>query len=65
MAGVADQHVVSGAAGQNSAGDAAEKDVIAVAAIGGEQYAGEPRRIDDVVAAEAIDDKAIVRCFGA
>ena len=39
---------------------AADQDVVAVAAIGGEQHAGQSRRLDDVVAAEAVDDDAIV-----
>ena len=56
----ADQHVVSCAAGQRVVAGAADQHVVAVAAIGGEQHARQPGCLDDVVAAEAIDDDAIV-----
>ena len=56
----ADQHVVSRAAGQHVVAGAADQDVVAVAAIGGELDARQSGRVDDVVAAKAIDDDAIV-----
>ena len=59
---IADQHVISGAAAQGVVAGAADQDVVAVAAIGGELHAAaKPGRIDDVIAAEAIDDDAIGR----
>ena len=56
----ADQHVVSSAAGESVVAGAADQDVVAGAAIGGELHGSpEPRRGDDIVAGEAIDDDAI------
>ena len=56
----ADQHVISRPAEQGVVAGAADQDVVAVAAVGGELHAREPRRLDDVVAAKAVDDDAIV-----
>ena len=56
----ADQHVVARAAGQCVVTRAADQHVVAVAAVGGEQHAGQPVRGDDVVAAEAVDDEVIL-----
>src|SRR5260370_13507032 len=59
LATVADQDVVSCPAGQRVIAGATDQDIVAVAAVGGELHAGQPGRIDDVVAAEAIDDNFV------
>ena len=57
----ADQDVVSGTTGQDVVAGAADQDVVAVAAIGGELHACQsPDATIDVVAAETVDDEAIV-----
>ena len=56
----ADQHVIACPAVQRVVAGAADQDVVAVAAIGGELHAAQPGRFDDVIAAKAIDDDAIV-----
>src|SRR5262249_45511765 len=57
----AEQHVVSVATVQGVVAGAADEDVVAVAAVFREQHSRQPRRCDDVVAAEAVDHDAIIR----
>ncbi len=60
LPGAADQNVVAKPAEQSVVARTADEDVIAVAAVFGKQHAGQSCRGDDVVAADAIDHKAIV-----
>src|ERR1700722_12221774 len=62
----AEENVVARTAGQNVVAGTADEEVIAVATIGRELNAArQSGRIDDVVPAEAVDDKAVVGRFGA
>src|SRR6478735_650193 len=60
LRGAADDDVVSRAASQDTDDVTADNDVIAVTAIGGQRAHRKPRRLDDVVSAEAVDHDAIV-----
>ena len=60
LARTTDQHVVACVAVQDVVAGAADQDVVAVAAIGGELDACQTGRLDHVVAAEAIDDDAVL-----
>src|SRR5262245_20090345 len=61
--GATEQHVVSRVAVERVVAVAADQHVVAIAAIGGEldRARREPRRLDDVIAGEAVDDDPIVR----
>ena len=56
------QHVVSGIAAERVVAVAADQNIVTVAAIGGELDGArrEPRRLDDVIAGESIDDDPVV-----
>ena len=67
VAAAARDDVVAGAADQHVGAAAADDGVVAVAAIDRQvdHAGGEPRRIDRVVAAEAVDDERVVGAFAA